>query len=125
MKSLIFLAAILFPLVAFSQPDHEKAEFKVHGNCGNCKATIENAVNVDGVSEAEWSVETKMLAFNYDPELVRLDDIYEKIAAVGYAFEMPEGNPSGGVANNPAQQECGNKEVKEACGSKADDGGGC
>ena len=34
---------------------------KVSGNCDLCKARIEKAAKVDGVSNAEWNAKTKML----------------------------------------------------------------
>ncbi len=125
MRTLIFVAAILFPLAAFVQVNPEKVEFKVHGNCGGCKATIENAVNIDGVSAADWSVETKMLSLTYDPQLVNLDDVYQKIADSGYASERPAERDSGAETGNPSQNECEQVETKEQCQQKADTGGGC
>lgn len=59
--------------------------FKVYGNCGMCKATIEGALkDVKGIKKAEWSTETKMMYVAYNKELITLDDIKKKITAVGY-----------------------------------------
>lgn len=62
-----------------------KAEtIKVSGNCEMCKARIEKAAKLDGVSKANWDTKTKMLSLGYDPSKVNSDDIQKKIAAVGH-----------------------------------------
>jgi periplasmic mercuric ion binding protein len=60
---------------------------KVSGSCDLCKARIEKAAKIDGVSKAEWSDETKMLTLVYDPSKVTSDDVQKKIAAVGHDTE--------------------------------------
>ena len=60
---------------------------KVYGNCGMCKARIEKAAKVDGVSKAEWSDETKLLSLVYDPAKVKNDDVQKAIAGVGHDTE--------------------------------------
>jgi len=60
-------------------------KFTVYGNCGMCKKTIENSLkDVKGVSEAEWNKETDEMSVTYDPEVITLDSIKQKIADVGY-----------------------------------------
>jgi copper chaperone CopZ len=59
--------------------------FKVYGNCGMCKATIEGALkDVQGIKKAEWSTETKMMYVTYNKKQITLDDVKKRIAAVGY-----------------------------------------
>lgn len=60
---------------------------KVWGECETCKASIEKASKVDGVSKANWDKTTKLLPLVYDPSKVKSDDIQKKIAAVGYDTE--------------------------------------
>ncbi len=121
MRTLFFVAAILFPMMAFVQENPEKAEFKVHGNCGGCKATIEKAAMIDGVTKADWSVETKMLSLTYDSETVSLDDIYQKIADTGYSFDRIEAKSSD-CQEKPTN--CGSTgEKKEKTVQSARDGG--
>jgi mercuric ion binding protein len=60
---------------------------KVWGNCDLCKARIEKAVNVDGVSKANWDSKTKMLSLVYDPSKTNSDELQKKIAAVGHDTE--------------------------------------
>src|SRR5690554_8140316 len=42
----------------------------VSGNCGMCKARIEEAVQISGVHAADWSAETQQLTVRIDPEKV-------------------------------------------------------
>jgi mercuric ion binding protein len=69
-----------------------RAEFKVWGNCEMCKETIEQAVNVEGVSKAEWNTETKQIAVSYDSTKISLDQIQKNVAAAGYDNEKYKGN---------------------------------
>ena len=59
--------------------------FKVSGNCGMCKRTIESSMrNADGVKKAEWNADSKIMVVVYDPSHISLDSIKKKIASVGY-----------------------------------------
>lgn len=60
---------------------------KVWGNCDMCKARIEKAAKVNGVSKASWDTKTKMLSLVYDPSKTTSDDIQKRIAAVGHDTE--------------------------------------
>jgi mercuric ion binding protein len=60
---------------------------KVSGNCDMCKARIEKAAKIEGVSKAEWNDETKLLTLEYDPMKVKSEDVQKKIAAVGHDTE--------------------------------------
>ncbi len=57
---------------------------KVSGKCESCKARIEKAAKVDGVSKADWNVKTKMLTLAYDPSKVKSTDVQKRIAEVGH-----------------------------------------
>jgi len=62
--------------------------FKVDGECGMCKDRIETAAkSIDGVDDAVWSIDTKILTLTYsnklDPAIV-----LKKIADVGHDNEM-------------------------------------
>ena len=101
MKTLkIVFAAVLavaFSTSVFAQmTDHSKMAakkevvgsktemIKVAGNCETCKARIEKAAKVEGVSKAEWNVKTKMLTLVYNPAKVKSDDIQKLLEAVGH-----------------------------------------
>lgn len=89
-----FLAAILAVILSatsFAQMnDHSKMTviktetFKVSGNCETCKARIEKAAKVEGVTKAEWNQKTKILTLAYDPKKVKSVDVQKKIADVGH-----------------------------------------
>ena len=98
MKSLKFIItaimAIVLGLNSFAQmPDHSKMAatkyetFKVSGNCEMCKARIEKAAKIDGVSKAGWNNKTKLLTLVYDPSKVKTSEVMKKIAFVGHDTE--------------------------------------
>jgi copper chaperone CopZ len=60
---------------------------RVSGNCDQCKARIEKAAKIDGVSKAEWNKDTKILTLVYDPSKVKSEDVQKKIAAAGHDTE--------------------------------------
>ncbi len=62
-------------------------KLKVSGNCEQCKARIEKAAKIDGVTKAEWSTESKILAVTYDPSKTTIDQIGKKVAASGHDTE--------------------------------------
>jgi len=67
----------------------EHAMFKVSGNCGMCEETIETAVKaLDGVNEADWSQETKMIHVSFNSDKVQLEKIHKAIAKAGYDTEL-------------------------------------
>jgi periplasmic mercuric ion binding protein len=91
---IIAVLAVVFGVTSCAQTnDHSKKAttktetFKVWGNCEMCKARIEKAAQINGVSKAEWSSETQILTLVYDPSKVKSDDILKKIAAVGHDTE--------------------------------------
>ena len=68
--------------------DSTTEQFKVYGNCGMCKRTIEGSLNdQEGVNSSIWDKETKIIEINYDPSIISLDEIKMKITAVGYDTE--------------------------------------
>lgn len=60
------------------------SSFKVWGNCGMCESTIESSLKTDGVKEADWNSDTKVIKVSYDSTVITLDEIHRKIAASGY-----------------------------------------
>ncbi len=64
---------------------NEVATFKVYGNCGMCKQTIENAAKkVATVKSAEWNQETGQMTVAFNAKKVNLTDIKQEIANAGY-----------------------------------------
>lgn len=65
---------------------------KVWGNCETCKDNIEGSLKVEGISKADWNVETKMLSVTYDSTKIKLDQIEKDIAAAGYDNDAYKGD---------------------------------
>ena len=90
----LFLVAVLAitvsATVSAQTTNHSKMSapkteiIKVSGNCESCKARIEKASKVEGVTKADWNQKTKLLTLVYDPSKVRSADIQKKIADVGH-----------------------------------------
>lgn len=60
----------------------------VNGVCAMCQYTIETAVfAVDGIEDAKWDVETKVLQLSFDPAKTDLMKINEAVNASGYDTE--------------------------------------
>ncbi|MBC8005356.1 MAG: cation transporter, partial [Verrucomicrobia bacterium] len=70
-----------------SKTTNKTETMKVSGKCNMCKATIEKAAKVEGVSKAEWDTKTKTLALTYDPSKTTVDQVGKKVAASGYDNE--------------------------------------
>lgn len=66
----------------------EHAQIKVSGNCEMCKDRIETAArSVAGVTQAEWSAETKQLHVSFDKGKTNIDNIQKAIAKAGHDTE--------------------------------------
>jgi len=57
---------------------------KVSGNCDLCKARIEKAAKLDGVSKADWNTKSKVLTVTYDPDKTNRNQIGKKVADAGH-----------------------------------------
>ena len=96
-KTGLFIITIYMVLIGYSSygqmQDHStmnsiKTEtIKVWGNCDLCKARIEKAATMDGVNQALWDKETKMLTLVYDASKVKSDDIQKMVALAGHDTE--------------------------------------
>lgn len=88
MKTKIMYLLCSFLLISFitlAQNSNKTETFKVHGNCGMCKKTIESSLKKkDGIVSKQWDVNTKMLTVTYDPSKITIQQIGEKVADVGY-----------------------------------------
>jgi hypothetical protein len=62
--------------------------FKVAGNCGMCKATIETAANKKGVSLADWDTDKKQMTLKYDAEKTTASEVLKRVAYAGYDNEQ-------------------------------------
>ena len=70
------------------QNDSTLESFKVYGNCGMCKKTIEGSLKDQaGIYSAIWNKETKLIEVDYNENDISLQEIKKKIAEVGYDTE--------------------------------------
>lgn len=88
----IFFAILFFAPLNAQESKRQTETFKVWGNCGMCKKTIENALLIRGVIRADWNEETQMITVVFKPKRISLAEIHKKIAAVGYDTELEKAN---------------------------------
>jgi len=88
---MVVLLATVLGFNSYAQmQDHSKMistkteTLKVSGNCDLCKARIEKAAKLEGVSNAEWDAKSNSLAVTFDPAKTNMDQISKKIAAAGH-----------------------------------------
>lgn len=94
-RVLIFSIGLFFIACNQTQipPSAKTAEFKVWGNCGMCKKTIENSIaGKDGLIEADWNKDSKMIRVTYDSLKTDVQDIQQMIAMAGYDNEAFTGD---------------------------------
>ena len=75
----------LFSFASFAETI--TSTFKVSGECGMCKKKIETSLRVKGVSKVNWDLDTKMITVTFNTDKITIDEIHERIAAVGYDTE--------------------------------------
>ena len=109
----IFLALLMVCTVGVSAKTITET-ILVKGECGKCKDKIEAALDIPGISFAEWNTETKMLTIRYNDNKVSATDIHTTISKLGYATDKMAADKAGQTALDKC---CKPKEVK-ACGTK-------
>lgn len=88
MKPFKMLMMVVFAIVSVSLNAQTKTDtIKVYGECGMCKNRIQKTLKIDGITNAAWNTETKMLVVEHDASKITNDDIQKKVAAVGHDTE--------------------------------------
>ena len=97
MKSIHIIAVCLFLFAGISATAQSKTSgkqaavktsvFKVWGNCGMCKETIEGSAKSSGATFAQWNKDSKMLTVKYAAAKTSDDKIQQSIANAGYDNE--------------------------------------
>ncbi len=89
MKKLVFsVLFMVLSIAVFGQTKPIVTTFKVSGNCGMCKSTIEGSLkDVKGVSSAVWNKDTKEMKVEFTPKKITLEQIMSTVAATGYDTE--------------------------------------
>ena len=76
---------LLISFISVAQTANKTETFKVYGNCGMCKKTIESSLKKkDGIVSKQWDVNSKMLTVTYDPSKITIQQIGKKVSDVGY-----------------------------------------
>jgi mercuric ion binding protein len=92
MKKIILSFIVLATFVACSAMANSKTEtFKVYGNCGMCKKTIEKALKENDI-KGDWDKKTKMITVTYDSLKYTSKQVHEVIAKAGYDTEICRGD---------------------------------
>jgi hypothetical protein len=86
MKPISIITTFIFLFIGLTSVTAQKQEstFKVWGNCGMCKTTIEGAAKNSGATFASWNIESKMLTVKYNGKATSEDKIQKGIADAGY-----------------------------------------
>jgi copper chaperone CopZ len=95
MKNHLFGFVILLLIASCnSTPEHaKKLTFKVWGNCGMCKKTIEGSLkDKPGLLSADWNVKTKQMEVLIDSTKTNSEDVHQLIASSGYDTDLFKGN---------------------------------
>jgi len=89
MKRIIAISAVLLITISGLIAQDSKiveTEFKVFGNCSQCKTRIEKAVKIDEVKYAKWNKSTKMLKVEFKNSITA-DSLQRRLADVGHDTE--------------------------------------
>ena len=91
MKKLLSVIVVLVSvfMIACGGDKNKAVDMSAHvwGNCEKCKATIERACVMDGVTGADWNVDSKLLKLKLDTSKVTLNTVLEAVAKAGYDNE--------------------------------------
>jgi len=75
----------------------------IYGNCDKCKVRIEKAAALNGVTEINWHIDSKLLNCKVDTTATSLNTVLKAIAAAGYDNDAYQGDD---YAYNKLPQSC-------------------
>lgn len=81
---LLFSTTISYAQVNKPVSKDTAVSFKVFGACEQCKTRIETTLKSKGVKSALWDVDTKQLSLVYNPAIISIEKIQNRIVAVGH-----------------------------------------
>ena len=85
----LFFVSVSYAEQTQKQSKYHKESFKVWGNCGMCKSKIEDAArSLQGVRSARWNMITGILKVKFNAKNVKIIDIHQLIASIGYDTEI-------------------------------------
>lgn len=93
MKKIALIAVTALLLFSCNTPQATvEKTIQVYGNCEQCKARIEQAGKIQGVSDAKWNVDSKLLTIKLDTTVTSVDAVMKAIAEAGHDNEGYMGN---------------------------------
>lgn len=110
LRNISLLGLLFISIVAFAK--NQTISFKVDGFCEDCKEKIETALDVPGISYAEWNIESKMLTVRYNDKKITEDKIHTIIADTGYSTDQKKANPT---AQEKLDKCCQPKKGGDSC----------
>lgn len=113
MKNIILALLMVCTVSVFAKTITKKITVK--GECEMCKDKIETALDLPGISFAEWDKETKVLTVRYNDKKVSEDLIHQTISTLGYATDKMTADK----ANQAKLANCCKPKEVKACGTKA------
>jgi outer membrane cobalamin receptor len=84
---LIAVSSNSFSQVNQNSSDYTSTSFKVYGACEQCKDRIEHGLKLKGIKSAIWDIDTKQLSLLYNPAIIPLEKIENKIVGLGHDLE--------------------------------------
>lgn len=84
---LILFISLLYACKPSANSSVEKA-MQVWGNCEKCKTRIEKAAKINGVSEANWNMDSKLLLFKVDTTIITVGQVLKSVAHAGHDNEL-------------------------------------
>lgn len=90
MRNLILITVMTITFSVFAK--NVVTVFKVEAQCEMCKEKIEKALDIQGISYAEWNVSNKMVTVKYNDAKMDEMKIHRVIADLGYATEKMTAN---------------------------------
>ena len=94
MKTILFVMAVCFSQVLFSQQAKKQTIIiQTSAQCGECKERIEGALNyTKGVKFAELDLENKNVSVKYKTKKINAQEIKDIIAKIGYDADETKAN---------------------------------
>lgn len=108
-KSIILVIAVTALSLTLSAQDARVGDFscKVEFHCANGKQLLETKLaEVPGITSFVVNLETKVIDFKFDPEVISVKGIIAEIEKIGYYTEFSDKN----------------KEIKKACSHGTEEG---
>ncbi len=88
MKHLFILALVMATTFQSQAQTPTTDTIKVAAACGMCKMRIEKALKINGISKAKYDLKTQSLTVTYDPWVITLQAIHNKMAEIGHDTDI-------------------------------------